>query len=83
MLLGRIKPTLIAAQSVDQAGFIPGFSTDDHLFTVSLLQAKAAEWRENVWVAAVDYSKAFDTVEHASLWRALQKKGIPDQYIKV
>ena len=37
LVLHRIRPTLEAAQTVDQAGFRSGFSCEDHLFTAMLL----------------------------------------------
>ena len=50
------------SQSVEQAGFRSGFSTVDHLFTVVSLCEWFQERREPLWVAAVDYEKAFDSI---------------------
>eukprot|EP00973_Karenia_brevis_P042239 5847428-Karenia_brevis.AAC.1 len=33
----RIKSILLESQSVDQAGFRPGFSCEDHLFAIALI----------------------------------------------
>eukprot|EP00973_Karenia_brevis_P030253 4169875-Karenia_brevis.AAC.1 len=64
LLLQRLKPKLEEEQSVDQAGFRSGFSTDDHLFTLMQLREKTDEWRQDLWIATVDFRKAFDTVAH-------------------
>ena len=37
----------------------------------------------NMWVAAVDFRKAFDCVEHEALWSALGELGAPLPYIKI
>eukprot|EP00973_Karenia_brevis_P028267 3894935-Karenia_brevis.AAC.1 len=64
LLYTRIAPTLHAQQSHDQAGFRPHFSTLDHLFTFTCLEEKAHEFQLPLWLAAIDFRKAFDTVEH-------------------
>ena len=83
VLLGRLTPILEKAQKVDQAGFRANFSTTDHLFALTQLQEKTDEWQEEVWIAFVDYRKAFDTVSHCGLWKALEKQGVPAQYIRL
>ena len=79
----RIGPILDAAQSVDQAGFRSGFGCEDHLFTITHLVQTANEYQLPLWVAAVDFQKAFDSVEHASLWTNLRDMGVPAAYIRV
>ena len=41
------------------------------------------EYQLPLWVAAVDFQKAFDTVEHTSIWEALRSMGVPAAYIRV
>jgi len=36
-----------------------------------------------LWIAAVDYVKAFDSVEHRSLWDALSEQGVPPGYVEL
>ena len=43
IVLGRIEVYLNDFQSVDQAGFKPGFSCDDHLFTIGIVVEKCKE----------------------------------------
>eukprot|EP00973_Karenia_brevis_P013047 1771438-Karenia_brevis.AAC.1 len=56
----RIKAQLISKQSVDQAGFTKGFSTDDHLLVVVRILEAMSEFRTDVWIATIDFRKAFD-----------------------
>ena len=42
---------------------------------------KARHFQENVYFCFIDYSKAFDCVDHNKLWKILQEMGIPDHLI--
>ena len=77
IVCARIKDVLLSAQSCDQSGFRPGYCCDDHLFAVSLVAEKMNEFGQPLWVTAVDFKKAFDTVSHCSLWRSLIEQGVP------
>ena len=46
-----------------------------------LVAFSRAEWRQELWLCLVDFEKAFDTVEHASLWRVLADFGVDSSYI--
>ena len=83
LLARRLTPILDSEQSNDQAGFRRGFSTDDHIFTYMQIQEKCAEWQVPVWCAVLDFQKAFDTVEHQSLWNSLDEQGVPSVYIEL
>ena len=82
ILCSRVTGFLLTAQSVDQAGFRPGFSCDDHLFAITLVAEKMNEYKCPLWIVAVDFKKAFDTIEHFSLWEALNEQRVPEQYIR-
>ena len=79
----RIKEKLLEEQSWDQAGFRPGFSCDDHLFTISMLVEKSNEFNLPLWTAAIDFKKAFDSISHRSIFKALQEQGVPMPYLDV
>ena len=78
-----IGAVLDAAQSVDQAGFRKGFCCEDHLFGISLILEKTREFRQEVWAAAVDFTKAFDTIEHCEMWKAMERMRVPGAYIRI
>ena len=79
----RIKDILLAEQSGDQAGFRPGFGCEDHLFTMTIIAEKCTEFNIPLWVAAIDFSKAFDSINHSSIFEALQAHKVPMAYIDV
>eukprot|EP00973_Karenia_brevis_P036399 5019251-Karenia_brevis.AAC.1 len=35
-----------------------------------------------LWLCTVDFRKAFDSIEHVALWRALAEQGVHAHYIK-
>ena len=39
---------------------------------------KAREFHKNIYFCLIDYSKAFDCVDHNKLWKILKEIGIPD-----
>ena len=42
---------------------------------------KAREFQKNICLCFIDYTKAFDCVDHDKLWKALREMGIPDHLI--
>ena len=83
VVLARIKGTLMKEQSIDQAGFRPGYSCDDHLFVMTIVGEMFAEFRQPLWVVAVDFRKAFDSINHSCLWKALLAQGISKTYVQL
>jgi hypothetical protein len=82
MLCARVNVYLSKAQSVDQAGFRSGFSCDDHLFVITLLSEMFAEFRRPLWIIAIDFRRAFDSINHQSLWTSLLAQGVPNAYVR-
>ena len=44
---------------------------------------KSLAWESEMWFASLDLHKAFDHIEHDSLFQALQAQGVPDTYLQV
>ena len=42
---------------------------------------KAREFQKNSYFCFIDYTKAFDCVDHKKLWKILKEMGIPDHLI--
>ena len=42
---------------------------------------KKQEFQKNIYFCFVDYTKAFDCVDHNKLWKILKEMGIPDHLI--
>ncbi|CAH2107216.1 unnamed protein product [Euphydryas editha] len=79
----RIEPTIENNQPVEQAGFRQGYSTTDHIHTLEQVIEKYVEYNQNLYIAYVDYAKAFDSISHKSIWDALEHQNLPYIYINI
>ena len=61
-----------------QAGFRKGRGTRDQIANICWIIEKAREFQKNIYSYFIDYTKAFDCVDHNKLWKILQEMGIPD-----
>ena len=61
-----------------QAGFRKGRGTRDQIANIRWIIEKAREFQKNIYFCFIDYTKAFDCVDHNKLWEILQEMGIPD-----
>ena len=52
--------------------------TRDQTANICWIIEKAREFQENIYFCFIDYTKAFDCVDHNKLWKILQEMGIPD-----
>ena len=59
-----------------QAGFIKG--TRDQIANIHWIIKKARECQKNIYFCFIDYTKAFDCVNHNRLQKILKEMGIPD-----
>ncbi|KAG7307560.1 hypothetical protein JYU34_007776 [Plutella xylostella] len=79
----RISAKLDSHQPPEQAGFRPGFSTTDHLHTLNQIIEKHSEFNKPLYLGFVDYSKAFDSITHNSIFTALQNQDVDPTYIQI
>ena len=61
-----------------QADFIKGRGTRYQVANSWWIIKKAKEFQKNICFCFIDYSKAFDCVEHNKLWKILKEMDIPD-----
>ena len=63
-----------------QAGFRKGRGTRDQTTNIhwAIEKAKAREFHKNIYFCIIDYTKAFDCVNHSKLWAILKETEIPD-----
>ena len=58
----RLEKKLDENQPREQAGFRSKYSTTDHIHAINQLKEKCREYNTLLYVAFVDYEKAFDSV---------------------
>ena len=59
-----------------QAGFRKGRGTRDQIANNCWITEKAREFQKNIYLCFINYTKAFDSVDHNKLWKALKEMGI-------
>ena len=52
--------------------------TRDQIANIRWIKEKAREFLKNIYFCFIDYTKAFDWVDHNKLWKILKEMGIPD-----
>ena len=70
-------------QAEDQAGFRKIYQTTDHSATYRMMEQKCQEWGIKMWTATVDFTKAFDSISHNSVWEALKSCNVDHEYVSL
>ena len=61
-----------------QAGFRKGRGTRDQIANIHWIIEKAREFQKKIWnIRFIDYTKAFDYMNHNKLWEILKEMGLP------
>ena len=50
----------------------------DQIAKIWWIIEKARKFQKNIYICLIDYTKAFDRVDHDKLWKILKKMGVPD-----
>uniref|UniRef100_A0A914X6Y4 Reverse transcriptase domain-containing protein n=1 Tax=Plectus sambesii TaxID=2011161 RepID=A0A914X6Y4_9BILA len=66
-----------------QAGFRKGRGTRDQIANLWWIMEKTREFQKGVYMCFIDYSKAFDCVEHDKLWKCLKQMDIPEHLVEL
>ena len=61
-----------------QAGFRKDRGAKDQISNICWILEKAKEFQKYIYFCFIDYTKAFDCVDHNKLWKILEEMGIPD-----
>ena len=83
MVYDRISVRLFEYQSRDQHAFTPSVRIEDALLCAEASIQYALEFNVPLWLSSMDLRKAFDTVDHTELFRALGHHGLDPAYIEL
>ena len=61
-----------------QAGFRKGRGTRKQIANIHWIIERAREFQKNIHFCFIDHAKAFDCVDHNTLWKILKEMGIPE-----
>lgn len=64
-----------------QAGFRKGRGTRDHIFNLRNIFEKCREFNVDLYACFIDYTKAFDCVQHEKMWNIMKGMGFPTHLI--
>ena len=62
-----------------QIGFRKGRGTRDQIAYLHCKEAR--EFQKNIYPCFIDFSKAFDCVDHNKLWKILKEMGVLDKAV--
>ena len=71
VILNRVKAATDAKLRDEQAGFRKNRSTLDQIATLRIILEQSQEWNSDIIVNFIDYEKAFDSLDQATLWSFL------------
>ena len=69
--------------SETQFGFRNGMGTRDALFCLQVLVQRCMDMGKDVYIAFIDYEKAFDRIKHHKLIHVLRKVGLDDKDTRI
>ena len=67
----------------EQIGFMPKFSTADHIFVLKQLLINHLNNRTHIFACFIDFKKAFDSIWHLGLLYKLQKNNISGKFYNI
>ena len=65
-------------RTVVLAGFRKYRVNRDHIANIHWIIEKAREFHKNIYFCFIDYTKAFECVDHSKLWKILKEMGKPN-----
>lgn len=81
IILNRIKAKIEQELPDSQAGFRSNRGTTDMLFTIQILIEKTRQTNQEAFITFIDYSKAFDNVDHLCLLNTMLTMGFPEHIV--
>ena len=83
VLLNRLLPLSEEILPETQSGFRPARGTVDMIFSARQIQEKCTEQQQPLFMAFIDLTKAFDSLNREALWKILKRMGCPEKFIAI
>jgi len=79
----RMECTIERELPESQAGFRKSRGTRDHIANMRWIMERQREYGQKVYICFIDYSKAFDCINHELMWKTLVEMGIPKHLVQL
>jgi hypothetical protein len=83
VILERIQSKLESEIAQEQAGFRPRRGTRDQIANLRIILEKARERNQPLYFCFIDFTKAFDMIQHDKLWLTMLEMGFPPQIVQL
>jgi len=83
MLVDRMQWKLHEETSEEQAGFRPQRGICDQIMSLRIILEKAREWKQPLCLCFIDFTKAFDMVQHDKLWFSMLDMGFTPHLVQL
>ena len=79
----RLDMYMKQEMAIEQAGFTKGRGTIDQISNLRWIMERATVYQRPIYMYFIDYSKAFDCVDHPTLWNMMEEMGVPEHMVQV
>ncbi|GFS08901.1 RNA-directed DNA polymerase (Reverse transcriptase) domain containing protein [Elysia marginata] len=77
----KLEPYMEKEMSIEQADFRKVRGNRDEIANLRWIMERSKELKRSVYMCFIDYSKAFDCVDHDTMWNIVLKMGIPGHLV--
>ena len=78
ILQARLQQYVNRERPDAQTGFRKGRGTRDQIASICWIIEKVRDFQKNIYFCFIDYTKAFDCVDHNKMWKIFKEMEIPD-----
>ena len=78
-----MKSALDSLLRDEQDGFRRERSCTDQIATLRIIIEQSLEWNSGLFLAFINFEKAFDSVDREAMWQILPHYGVPGKIINV
>ena len=81
VILNRIKDAVDNTLRDELAGFRKNRSCTDQIAALRIIIEQSHEWKSPLIINFIDYVKAFESIDRATLWKIMRHYGIPQKLV--
>ena len=81
VILNRNEDAVDNTLRDEQAGFRKNRSCTDQIAALRIIIEQSHEWKSPLIINFIDYKKAFDSIDRATLWKIMRHYGIPQHLV--